>query len=110
MYLPMAKDALKRNRKRVIVGVSKSGKHKFRYVNVCEKCFKDTSEVEIDHREEVSLLVNEVDRYRVQFDLGLFCEAVLLGGEAGFEILCIECHAIKTKKFMVSRSRKGNLL
>lgn len=90
----------------MIVGITRKGKHKFRYVNVCDKCGVVSNEVEIDHKDEVSKLVEDKGHF-VEFDLGQFVEAVLIGE---CEILCVDCHSIKTKGFMRSRGNKGRLL
>ena len=108
MYSPMMRKVVEENRRKVIVGVWKNGRHKFRYECVCAECGMGCEEYEIDHKVEVSRLVEFLsDNRNVEFDLGQFCEEMLMGESV---ILCLECHNRKTKGFMRERGNKGRLL
>lgn len=87
--------AAKQKAKRKYVGPNKLQKWEYQCAH-CLNWFKD-KEVAVDH-------VVEVGELRCSQDLPAFVERLF--SEDGFQILCDECHSIKSKNYMNSKRKK----
>lgn len=89
---PGRAECLRRARKKVLVGETKSGKPRYKLHWKCAKCgqwFKDQSEMEVDHIVEIGSFSGSWD----DFINRMYCE------QDNLQALCQVCHKKKTIAF-----------
>lgn len=78
----------------------KKGRHKYEYqCNHCEEWFQE-KEVQIDH-------IIPAGRLRSYEDIGKFVEKLTPEGIDSYQVLCKNCHQIKTNKEKQERKNNG---
>ncbi len=83
-------EALKRARKRFLIGRAKNGRPKFKWKWKCVRCnkwYEDETDVEVDHIDEVGPYLGDLHEYAVR----------MFNFEGNSQILCIKCHKGKTE-------------
>lgn len=93
---PGRSQCLKRHRKKVLVGLTKKGKKKYKYHWQCNKCknwVKHENEVEVDHIDEIGPFKGSFDKHIPR----IFC------AQSNLQCLCISCHQKKTDEYARSR-------
>lgn len=94
-------ECLKSNRKKFKVGVFQNGKDKEVYHYHCAHCeewFRDY-EVEVDHIDEVGGFNGNWDDWINR----MYCD------QSNLQVLCIGCHALKTKGFIAKYKFKRKI-
>lgn len=95
------RDCLRRARKKVLAGHTKSGAPVYKYHWKCADCgrwFLDPKELEVDHITEIGALVPTIE------GIGEFVLRVLAEPES-LQAMCLGCHLSKTKRYASARSR-----
>lgn len=88
---PIRAQVFKNAQVKVKEGKFKNGKPRYKYYWRCASCeelFRDKSELEVDHIEEVGSFTGDV----TEFCRRLFCDI------GNLQLLCIKCHHAKTTR------------
>lgn len=94
------KEVLKASRRKVFVRRAKNGNAVYKYQWQCAKCkkwYKNESDVEVDHIEEIGGITGFTGDWSVVIRK-MFPRPVL----DHLQVLCVSCHKRKTREFMAA--------